>query len=471
MSQSIEAPVFTLQYGDIELVIAEPTLSRNTAPFTIFALSDDDLNAVEDNRLLDAFQSQFNRLEELLPKSIPMLRAYATLIIFYRISKNPTMNLTYEQAKARLMGENAEDTLLFIVAQLLRRDDNELRRYFQQPHILVSSLLKVKQDFIFGEGNVIRLFQEARTVSEEKETRRLTMKEFTALYQRLDPHASSPALTEAELDGKEEKEEKQQTEEVEEKAEPRSEAKDDAVVQTPVRSVDESEPPSSSSSSSTSAPVYRSSSSSSSSKKKRAKAMLGAGCVNCHRNDRPTELMLCDRFGCESSCHYDCTVPPLSHVPRGSWFCAVCKPLVKQALDEEESLVVRSGNEEEKKQASAVEEKGAEVGDDLDQIEEISPERWRQAQERWRRDREQYRKELAEKNAEVERLRGEVERFKRQRVEHDDSPMEDEHKEPPMQEHKESPEGHSPAEKEQKESLPNKKKTSTPSRRQPRRAK
>ena len=159
MSQSIEAPVFALQYGDIELVIAEPTLSHNTAPFTIFSLSDDNLNAVEDTVLLDAFQSQFNRLEELLPKSIPMLRAYATLIIFYRISRHPTMDLTFEQAKARLMGENAEDTLLFIVAKLLRHDDHELRRYLQQPHILVSSLLKVKQDFILGEGNVIRLFQ------------------------------------------------------------------------------------------------------------------------------------------------------------------------------------------------------------------------------------------------------------------------------------------------------------------------
>ena len=137
MSQSIEAPVFTLQYGDIELVLAEHTLSRNTAPFTIIAPADD-FTTVEDTALLEAFQTQFNRLEELLPKSIPMLRAYATLIIFYRISKNPTMNLTCEQAKARLMGENAEDTLLFIVAKLLRHDDHELRRYFQEPHILVS---------------------------------------------------------------------------------------------------------------------------------------------------------------------------------------------------------------------------------------------------------------------------------------------------------------------------------------------
>ena len=90
---------------------------------------------------------------------------------------------------------------------------------------------------------------------------------------------------------------------------------------------------------------------------------------------------------------------------------------------------MRPSNEEEKKRASAAEEEGAEEEDDPDQLEEISLERWRQAQEQWRRDREQYRKELADKNAEVERLRAEVERFKRQRVERADEPMEEERKE------------------------------------------
>ena len=120
--------MFTIQYGDVVLVVAEHTVSRNNAPFTIFSPADD-LNAVQDTGLLEAFRAQFNMLEELLPKSIPMLRAYATLIMFYRISKNAEINLTYEQAKARLMGESAEDTLLFIAAKLLRHDDAELRRY------------------------------------------------------------------------------------------------------------------------------------------------------------------------------------------------------------------------------------------------------------------------------------------------------------------------------------------------------
>lgn len=61
------------------------------------------------------------------------------------------MHLTDEQAKAGLTGENAEDTLLFIVAKLLRGDDTDLRRYVQQPHILVSTLLRVEQELIFGD--------------------------------------------------------------------------------------------------------------------------------------------------------------------------------------------------------------------------------------------------------------------------------------------------------------------------------
>ena len=482
----MSAPVFTLQYGDIELVIAEHTLSRNTAPFTIFPLSDDDLNAVDDTNLLDAVQSQFARLEELLPKAIPLLRAYATLIIFYRISKNPTMNLTHEQVKARLMGEHTEDTLLFIVAKLLRHGDNELRRYLQEPHILVSSLLKVKQDFILGEGNVIRLFQQARALSEGKETRRLTMKEFTAFYQQLDPHAGSTASTALSAEAKDVSEGK---EEVEEKVDPPPEAEDDGAVQKRTRSVDQSKPASSSSSSTSSAPVYRSSSSSSKKKQSKSKAPA-AGCINCHLNNRQSELMLCGRVDCERACHYDCTIPPLSKMPEGGWFCAVCKPLVRQALDEEESLVVRPRDKEEKGRASALDEKGVDEDDD-DQVEEISLERWREAQQRWKRDREQYQKELREKDAEVERLRTLVERFKRQRVERDDSPMEDdseeqpmevERKESPMQEerkeqpvqeeHKEPPELRSPAVVEQKQSLPNtQQKTSTSSRRKPRRSK
>ena len=101
--------MFTLRYGGIELVIAQHALSSNSAPFTIIAPADD-FNKVEDTVLLAAFQAQFTRLEELVPKSIPMLRAYATLIMFHRISKNPGMALTHEQAKAGLMGANAEDT-------------------------------------------------------------------------------------------------------------------------------------------------------------------------------------------------------------------------------------------------------------------------------------------------------------------------------------------------------------------------
>jgi hypothetical protein len=393
----IRAGVFTFQYGDVELVVAEHTLSSSNAPFTIFAPADD-LNAVQDTGLLEAFRARFFLLEELLPKSIPMLRAYATLIMFYRISKNAEMSLTYEQAKAQLMGENAEDTLLFIVAKLLRHDDAELRRYIQQPHILASSLLKVKREFIAGEGNIVKLFQEARVESERKDTGRLSIKEFATLYQRLTGSPTSEEDKSEEKKGGEEKE-----------------AEDDGAVQTRARSAASSL---SSSPSKPSAPVYRSSSSS----RKRPKAKVDAGCTQCHLNDRPADLMICDRADCEGTCHFDCTVPPLSHVPEGSWFCATCKPLVRQALAEEESLLVRPVHDKDEKQS----EEDADE-DNLDLVEEISAERWRQAQERWRRDREQYKKELAEKDVEVERLRAEVESFKRQRVE-------EERKQGPVQE-------------------------------------
>ena len=230
-----------------------------------------------------------------MPKSIPMLRAYATLIMFYRISKNPDMNLSHQQAKAGLMGENAEDTLLFIVAKLLRNNDTELRRYLQQPHILVSSLLKVRQEFILGDGNVLRLFEQARAVCSESSVERLTMKQFSALYQQMDPSAVSKAGSASQQrnedgqekeDVQEEKGNDGQEEEAEESKEEKeqSEAKSsatgtdghhDSADQTHSPSASRSRSSSSSSSSSsnkTAAPVYRYSSSSSSSPRKRAQA-------------------------------------------------------------------------------------------------------------------------------------------------------------------------------------------------------
>jgi hypothetical protein len=152
---SLATPTVTITYGTIELVIAEDTLTRNTAPFTATNPSDD-LNHVDDAALLDAYQSQFIILAEH-PKSIPLQRAYATLIMFHRISKNPQLTLNYQQAKDELMGQNAEDTLLFIVAKLLRYDDAELLQYFQRPYILQSSLMECRQAFILGEGNVLAL--------------------------------------------------------------------------------------------------------------------------------------------------------------------------------------------------------------------------------------------------------------------------------------------------------------------------
>ena len=446
-SDASDAPVFRLRYGDIELVIAEDALTHNAAPFTIITPSND-LDKVEDTALLAAFQTQFTRLEDLVPKSIPVLRAYATLIMFYRISKNPDVNLSHQQVKAGLMGENAEDTLLFIVAKLLRDDDTELRRYLQQPHILVSSLLKVKQEFIFGDGNVLRLFEQARAACSESSVERLTMKQFSALYQQMDPSAVSKAHS-ASQQRNEDGQEKEDIQEVkgndgqeedaeeskEEKEQPEannsvtsSDGQPDSADQTQNPSASRSRSSSSSSSpNKTSAPVYRYSSSSSSSPRKRAKPTTHAECMNCHKKNRSSKLLLCDRVGCETACHYDCCVPPLSALPKGAWFCAMCKPLVKQALEEELSLVVQADNKDEKEDVSM------EDDENEDQIEEISAEQWQQKQAQWQRDREQYEKALAAKDAEVEQLRAEVERFKRQRVERQEQAMEEERKEAPDQ--------------------------------------
>ena len=445
---SNEAPVFTLRYGGIELVIAEQTLSSNCAPFTIISPADA-FNSVDDSALLAAFQSQFTSLEQLVPKSIPMLRAYATLIMFYRISQNANITLTHEQAKAGLMGEHVDDTLLFIVAKLLRDDDAELRRYVQQPHILVSSLLRVKQEFILGDGNVVRLFQQARVACEESGVGRLTMKQFTTLYQEIDPSAGGGVSRVASKDSEDGQEEKKVVEETEEsivEEEQQEEANtdvaaeggDDSAAQLHSPSAGQSH--SSSSSTKASAPIYRSSSSS----RRRAKTTANVQCINCYRKDRPTMLMLCDRVDCTTACHYGCCNPPLSAVPAGAWFCATCKPLVRRALEEEQSLLVQADNKEEKQVASVAEDDEKKE----DQVGEISAEQWQQRQEQWQRERLKLERALAAKDAEMKHLRAEVERFKRQRVEREEEPMEEERKEPLQYQ--------SPEREEQKETSPRK---------------
>ena len=137
----------------------------------------------------------------------------ATLIMLYRISKRPAPGLAYEQAKVDLMGENAEDSLLFIVTQLLRDDDAELRCYLQHPHILVSSLLKLKQEFVLGDGNIIRLFQQAREACDQDGVARLTMKQFSALYEEMDPSVRRDRAVRAASKNKGEEDEQNESDE------------------------------------------------------------------------------------------------------------------------------------------------------------------------------------------------------------------------------------------------------------------
>ena len=439
MSHSLSAALstVTLTYGDIELVVAEDTLNRNTAPFTATNPSDD-LNGVTDATLLDAFKVQFATLAEH-PKSIPLQRAYATLIMFYRISKGSVGDLTCQRAKDELMGENAADTLLFIVAKLLRHDDTELRRYLQQPYILPSSLMECKQGFILGgENNIVHLFQQAREKCTAESKDRLTMKEFTTLYQQLDAQATSPSKASTSESKEEEKEDGDDKPRRTRSTNPSTSSSSSSASTSTSSSSSSSSPPSSSSKPLT----YRSSSS------YRVKRRGGSGCSICEKNDRQSEILLCDRVGCTTECHYYCLDPPLSAIPTGSWFCAECKPLVKQALMEERSLVVGGENEEKKK--APPERKD----DDDGNVMEITVEEWRQQREQWQRDREQYEMELAAKDAEVEHLRAEVERFKRQRVEREKQPMEEERKGSPAEEEQiPAPAAQSPAREEQKEAL------------------
>ena len=408
---SLATPTVTITYGTFELVIAEHTLTRNAAPFTATNPSDD-LNKVEDAALLDAYKSQFLILAEH-PKSIALQRAYATLIIFHRISKNPQLNLDYQQAKDRLMGPDTEDTLLFIVANLLRYDDAELLQYFQRPHILPSSLMECRQAFILGDGNVLALFQEARKESME----RLTMKEFRALYLRLDPQAvrepkaaaatasSATTAATASSDGKSQDGKEQ-----------KASASADASSASPVAasssssssSSSPSSSPSSSSSSSPSSPsspvkLAHYSATPASARRKKRKAQ--SACLACKRNDRPEAILLCDRVGCQTECHYDCVEPPLSAVPEGSWFCAACKLVVKQALLEERSLAVRQESDSEKHKA-----------EDDTVSEEMTVEEWREEQEQWRQDKEALQQALADRDAELARLRAEVEQYHQQQA-------------------------------------------------------
>ena len=45
-------------------------------------------------------------------------------------------------------------------------------------------------------------------------------------------------------------------------------------------------------------------------------------CEVCHRGDREHLLLLCD--SCDLGYHTTCLSVPLSHVPRGRWFCDTC---------------------------------------------------------------------------------------------------------------------------------------------------
>jgi hypothetical protein len=100
----------------------------------------------------------------------------------------------------------------------------------------------------------------------------------------------------------------------------------------------------------------------------------------------------------------------LSGVPVGAWFCTECKPLVRQALEEEQALQVRRDKKEKEKK----EDVAALEQENDDDVMQLTAQQWRQQQQQWRAAKEEYEKALAEKTAEVERLRGELDRVNHQ---------------------------------------------------------
>ena len=46
-------------------------------------------------------------------------------------------------------------------------------------------------------------------------------------------------------------------------------------------------------------------------------------CTKCGQNDdRIRDYIACD--GCNKEWHFECTEPPISEVPEGTWFCLEC---------------------------------------------------------------------------------------------------------------------------------------------------
>ena len=59
-------------------------------------------------------------------------------------------------------------------------------------------------------------------------------------------------------------------------------------------------------------------------------AIVSTACEICGSRADDSDMLLCD--GCDEGYHTYCTVPPITEVPEGDWFCANC---LEAGLDKE----------------------------------------------------------------------------------------------------------------------------------------
>lgn len=103
------------------------------------------------------------------------------------------------------------------------------------------------------------------------------------------------------------------------------------------------------------------------------RSVLKAYCRICRRRRDPERMLLCD--GCDRGHHLYCLKPPLEEIPKGDWYCIVCRPKAKPAapakrkyIEEEEE---DQEEEEEGEEANNEEEdSGAENEEDNEDQEE-----------------------------------------------------------------------------------------------------
>ncbi|KAH9376062.1 hypothetical protein HPB48_007274 [Haemaphysalis longicornis] len=74
------------------------------------------------------------------------------------------------------------------------------------------------------------------------------------------------------------------------------------------------------------------------------RSVLKAYCRICRRRRDPERMLLCD--GCDRGHHLYCLKPPLEEIPKGDWYCIVCRPKAKPASPAKRKDESTDGNED-----------------------------------------------------------------------------------------------------------------------------